>query len=59
MVSKSAEQGYDHAQVNLGLMYAEGEGVSQDYVQAYKWWNLAASVGNEQAKKTGILSLRI
>jgi TPR repeat protein len=24
-------------------MYAKGEGVPQDYVQAHKWFNLAAS----------------
>lgn len=30
-------------QYNVGLMYAEGRGVPQDYVQAHKWFNLAAS----------------
>ena len=24
-------------------MYAKGEGVPQDNVEAYKWWNLAAT----------------
>jgi hypothetical protein len=28
------------AQFRLGAMYAEGKGVSQDYVQAYKWRTL-------------------
>jgi hypothetical protein len=28
---------------NLGEMYREGQGVPQDYVQAHKWYNLAAA----------------
>ncbi len=31
------------AQTNLGVRYAKGEGVPQDYVQAHRWLNLAAS----------------
>ena len=27
-------------------MYANGKGVPRDYVQAYKWYNLAAAQGN-------------
>ncbi len=27
----------------LGIMYWSGLGVSQDYVQAHKWYNLAAA----------------
>ena len=38
-----AEQGDAEAQLNLGFMYAEGRGAPQDYVQAHKWMNLAAS----------------
>ena len=30
-------------QGSLGIMYASGEGVPQDYVQAHMWFNLAAS----------------
>ena len=40
-----AEQGYGMAQVNLGAMYAVGEGVPQDVVEAYKWFSVAASGG--------------
>ena len=32
-------------------MYAKGTGVPEDYVQAYKWWNLAAAAGNASAVK--------
>ncbi len=39
----AAEQGYASAQYNLGLMYAKGQGVPQDYVQAHMWFDLAAS----------------
>ncbi len=38
-----AEQGDAAAQYNLGLMYDEGQGVPQDFVQAYMWFSLAAS----------------
>ena len=40
---KAAEQGDANAQFNLGLMYAKGQGVPQDYAAAHKWLNLAAS----------------
>ncbi len=38
-----AGQGEHTAQLNLGLQYANGVGVPQDYVQAYKWFTIAAS----------------
>ena len=38
------------AQFNLGFRYANGEGVPQDYVEAHKWLNLAASRGNDEAR---------
>jgi TPR repeat protein len=40
---KAAEQGDATAQFNLGNMYGDGRSVSQDYIQAHKWFNLAAS----------------
>ena len=46
-----AEQGVAFAQYNLGVMYAKGQGVIQDYVRAHMWWNLAASSGNKNAGK--------
>jgi len=33
------------------LMYYEGEGVLEDYVQAYAWWSIAATRGHKRAKK--------
>ena len=44
-----AEQGYANAQYNLGILYANGFGVTQDYARAYMWWNIAASKGNTDA----------
>jgi TPR repeat protein len=48
---KAADQGLSEAQHNLGLMYANGQGVAQDYVQAHKWFNLGATSGNAAAVK--------
>ena len=38
-----AEQGNPGGQYNLGALYERGNGVPQDYVQALKWYSLAAS----------------
>ncbi len=38
-----AEQGNPFAQATLGNMYDLGDGVSQNLIQAHKWFNLAAS----------------
>ena len=40
---RSAEQGDPFAQASLGLLFRFGKGVAQDYVEAYKWFYLAAS----------------
>ena len=47
-----AEQGDVEAQTNIGLLYSSGRGVSQDYVSAYMWFDLAAAKGNEEAEKS-------
>ena len=41
-----AEQGYASAQYNLGVMYANGQGVPQDYAAAVSWYRKAAEQGN-------------
>ena len=38
------------AQSNLGLMYANGRGVPQDYKEAAKWYTLAAEQGHTKAQ---------
>ena len=44
-IRKAAEQGNADAQFNLGLMYFEGEEVSQDDAEAVEWWRKAAEQG--------------
>jgi len=46
-----AHQDDPDAQYMLGRMYARGQGVVQDYVQAHKWFNLAASRGHRDAPR--------
>lgn len=45
-----ALNGNADAQYKLGVMYAEGQGVTQDYVRAHMWMNIAASAGNKTAQ---------
>jgi hypothetical protein len=47
----AADQGLHDAQHFLGLTYENGIGVSQNFVQAYKWYNLAGVNGLEIADK--------
>ena len=46
----AAEQGDAEAQFSLGVMYDNGEGVSQDYAEAVKWYRLAAEQGLASAQ---------
>ena len=43
---KAAEQGDVAAQGTLGVLYSLGQGVAQNYVEAYFWFDLAASVAS-------------
>jgi TPR repeat protein len=45
-----AEQGYANSQYNLGVMYAEGKGVEQNFTEAAKWYRLAAEQGVRNAQ---------
>ena len=47
---KKADAGDAKAQNILGLMYYEGQFVSQDYTEALKWLNLAAQQGDAEAQ---------
>jgi TPR repeat protein len=47
---KSAEQGYVNAQYNLGVKYANGEGVPEDDAEAVKWYRRAAEQGSAPAQ---------
>ena len=46
-----ADQGNPAAQSNVALMYAKGQGVSKDYVQAYMWSSLSAARGHQEGVK--------
>ena len=43
---RAAIQGNGDAQLSLGEIYASGEGAYQDFVEAYKWLNIAATSTN-------------
>ena len=45
-----ALNGNADAQYNLGIMYASGLGVTQDYNEAVKWFRLSSGQGNAQAQ---------
>jgi len=47
----AAGQEHQNAQLMLGVMYASGEGTTQDYVRAHMWLNLAASNGDKNARE--------
>ena len=50
VVSQGRRPGFADAQYNLGIMYANGRGIPQDYVQAHMWLNLAADQGYATAQ---------
>ena len=46
----AAELGDDSAQTNLGMMYADGFGVEQDFNEAGRWYFAASKQGNLAAR---------
>lgn len=55
-LTNDGESGVVEAQFNLGVMYARGLGVPQDYKQAVRWYRLAAEQGNAKAQYiTGLM----
>ena len=49
--ASAADQGDARAQYHLGFKYATGVGVSQDYVAAYMWLNLAGAQSSGDDRK--------
>lgn len=47
---RAADQGFEGAQLNLALMYENGEGVRQNYYRARYWYEKAAASGNVDAR---------
>ena len=56
---KWAEQGYESLQYSLGYMYAKGEGVTKDEVEAYAWFLLAKANGVEVSEMISNLEKRL
>ena len=50
-LKKASNNGSPYAQGLLAVKYLNGNGVPQNFVKSYKWANIAASRGVEQAKK--------
>ena len=48
-VQRDAEVGDAFAQFNLGFMYAKGQGVPQNFTEAYVWFSVAAASGDSGA----------
>lgn len=46
---KAAEHGEPAALYDLGLLYSTGQGVEQNFIEAHKWFNLAALRGLRRA----------
>jgi TPR repeat protein len=48
---RGAEDGFAPAQFKLALLYYNGQGVGQDYVEAAKWFRKSAEQGYASAQK--------
>ena len=55
---QAAQRGYVPAEEVVGMMYAIGKGVQQDYHEAGKWFLTAAEAGNTRAAINYVGSLR-
>ena len=51
IIEPFAQKGDAEAQYNLGLIYVNGQGVTQDYVQAHKWVNSTNANWHANTKK--------
>ena len=49
-LQSAAQAGDADAQVDLGLMYHQGQGVPQNYAEALKWYRKAADQGDATAQ---------
>ena len=49
---KAADQGHMHAQINLGMLYANGRGTARDPVMAYVWFKVASSDSDSESDVT-------
>jgi TPR repeat protein len=49
-LKRSADQGHDHAQYLVGLMYQEGQGVAMSLSESFKYFTLSAQQSNAEAE---------
>ncbi len=49
-LEKAVDQGYVRAIHLFGYMYQKGWKVPQDFILAHKWYNIAASLGDEKSR---------
>jgi TPR repeat protein len=54
-IRRSAEQGFLEAQVALADLYRKGQGLPQDFFQAYVWSSIAALRGDAYAARLKVL----
>jgi TPR repeat protein len=45
-----AEWGDANAQYDLGVMYENGEGFQQDYIEAHKWYSFSEANGSKSGR---------
>ena len=50
LLRKRAEEGDVESQIKFGMLYHEGVGVQQDYMEAVKWYRPAAESGHAMAQ---------
>jgi TPR repeat protein len=55
---RAAEQGDVHSEIVVALAYAKGIGVAQSEVEAYKWYDLAASLAKYADVKDDVIRRR-
>ena len=46
----AAQQGHAKAQVNLGALYQDGQGVERDFTEAVQWYRRAAAQGSAKGQ---------
>jgi TPR repeat protein len=47
---RAAERGYVQAQINLAIMYHNGEGVQKDAAESFRWYRRAADQGHRSSQ---------
>ena len=56
---QAAHLGHAQAQLNLGVLYHNGQGVAKDFVKARQLWNKAAATRLQQGEEDAIKYLKI